>query len=184
MVSVIAGALCLLAGAARAQDRAASAEEVASQTAWEARRFSLLAHVGLYTPVGLVGVSAGYSVAPPWILEAGVGTTGLTFATAAGTRMRLTLGDYLAIGLASGLAYGHLPRSCSWAFESRECDSPDAVPSGYFDAYLEARSAQGFLSRAYAGVLAPLRADVETAFLGVRTAGLVPYVGLALGTTL
>jgi len=184
MAFAIVGALSLLAGAARGQEKGTDIEPMAPETAWETRRFSLLAHLGLFTPLGLAGASGNYAVAPPWLLEVGIGTNGSSFATAAGSRVRLTFGDYLATGMAVGLAYGHVPQSCSGGFEARECYTREAVPSAYADVYLEARSTQGFLSRLYAGVLDPLRPNNETTLLGIRTAGLVPYIGVALGTAL
>jgi hypothetical protein len=143
-----------------------------------------LAHLGLFTPLGLAGVSGAYAVAPPFLFEAGVGTNSLSFATAAGSRIRFTLGDYLATGMAVGFAYGYVPQSCFGTFEWRRCYTEDALPSAYGDIYIEARSTGGFLSRGYAGVLGPLRQNVETSFFGMPTAGLVPYVGLALGKAL
>jgi len=177
----IIGAMVLNTAIAGAQEIAAPSVAFRHDTPWEAQRFSLLAHVGLDSPIGVTGVTLDYAPNRWFVLAGGAGTNARSYELEGAVKGRLVLDDFLATGAGLGLAYGQPRTWCYHAFDPPTCDPPGAVPSAFLEVYVDARSVNGVIARLYAGALSPLRGEVQSTFLALRTTWVAPYLGAAFG---
>jgi len=175
------GAMVLATATAGAQDIATRSLAFHRETPWEAQPFSLLAHIGLFSPIGVTGVTLDYAPNRWFVLGGGAGTNARSYELEGAVKGRLLLDDVLATGAGLGLAYGQ-PRSwCYHAFDPPTCAAPGPVPSAFMEVYVDARSVNGVIARLYGGVLSPLRGEVQSSFLGLSTTWVAPYLGAAFG---
>jgi hypothetical protein len=172
-------ALALSTHAAYAQETTFRTQVFTPDSPWETHPVSILAHVGAGTPLGITGVTLEYAATPWWMVGGGFGTNTRRLNAGADTGPQLVLGEYLALGLRMGGAYGAPYSRCLLA-SHETCDPPDARLSAYGYLYLEARATRGFLGRLYGGASNTLAPESERA----AQASLAPFVGLAFGTLL
>jgi hypothetical protein len=145
----------------------------------QARQFSLMGHAGLYTPLGLGGVTIEYAALPWLVASAGAGTNANALELAAGGKLRLMLADRTVTGLGFGFGYGQPYSSCWVPLAPPRCALPDAAPNAHAEIYFETRPAKTLVSRVYTGMMnSTLLGHQPTA----ENAGLIPYLGVAFGT--
>jgi hypothetical protein len=143
------------------------------------RQFALMAHGGLYTPLGLGGVTIEYAALPWLVAAAGAGTNANALELTAGGKLRLMMADRTVTGVGFGFGYGQPYSSCWVPLAAPRCALPDAAPNAHAEIYFETRPTPTLVSRVYAGML-------NSVLLGHQpssdTVGLVPYLGVAFGT--
>ena len=160
----LVGAMVLATATAGAQEIATRSPAFRRETPWEAQPFSLLAHVGVFSPIGVTGVTLDYAPNRWFVLGGGAGTNARSYELEGAVKGRLLLDDVLATGAGLGLAYGQPRTWCYHAFDPPTCDAPGPVPSAFLEVYIDARSVNGVIARLYGGVLSPLRGEVQSSF--------------------
>jgi hypothetical protein len=149
-------------------------------TSLEAKQFSIMGHAGLYTPLGLSGVTLEYAALPWLVASAGAGTNLSSMELAAGGKLRLMLADHSVTGLGLGFGYGQPYSSCWVPLAAPRCALPDSAPNAHVEVYLETHPSKTLVSRVYAGMMNAIQVGHRPTD---ENAGIVPYLGVAFGNT-
>jgi hypothetical protein len=174
----LAAAVSLTAG--RAFCAQTDTREETGSMALQAKQFSVMGHGGLYTPLGLGGVTVEYSALPWLVASAGAGTNLSSVEVAAGGKLRLMLADRMVTGFGLGFGYGQPYSSCWVPLAAPRCTLPDSAPNAHVEVYLETHPSKTLVSRVYAGMMNAIQVGhTPTA----ENASVVPYLGVAFGTT-
>jgi hypothetical protein len=146
----------------------------------QAKQFSVMGHAGLYTPLGLGGLTVEYAALPWLVASAGAGTNLSSVELSAGGRLRVMLADHMMTGLGLGFGYGQPYSSCWVPLAAPRCALPDSAPNANAEVYMETRPDKTLVSRVYAGMMNALQVGHQP---NRENAGIVPYLGVAFGTT-
>jgi hypothetical protein len=173
----LAAAVSLTAGRALCAQTDTNAE--AGAMTLQARQFSVMGHAGLYTPLGLGGVTVEYSALPWLVASAGAGTNLASMELSAGGKLRLLLADRMVTGFGLGFGYGQPYSSCWVPLAAPRCALPEPTPNAHAEVYLETHPSRTLVSRVYAGMMNAIQVGHAPT---TENAGIVPYLGVAFGT--
>jgi hypothetical protein len=170
---------------------------------FEEKPFALLAHFGLGTPYGLIGVAGTYSFIPHLALEGGVGTNGMGVQLASKLHLRFTPANHRNGFVAAGYSQGRHVQD-DGRFESI-FDSMGHNDTKYLtrtwstarwltiEGGYEHQSKEGFNLRFYGGFASllnrgdakseepPSNVSVNTTVKETVVSAVLPYLGLSVG---